>query len=153
MTQKDPEILDRLDAKFPGSLTRLESPDQPTVLVPREVLWSLLEQIKIAEGYALCLDVAGVDYFPAHPRFEVVYHLYHPTKFARIRVKVKVGEGESVPSVVNLWHGADWPEREAYDLFGILFEGHPNLTRIYMPDDWEGHPLRKDYPTTGTRVD
>lgn len=95
------------------------------------------------------VDVIGVDYQPREPRFEVVYHLYSISRRHRIRLKVRLAEGEAVASVANVWKGADWPEREAYDMFGIVFEGHPELKRIYLADDWEGFPLRKDYPLRG----
>lgn len=95
------------------------------------------------------VDVLGVDYYTERPRFEVVYHLYSLSKKHRIRLKVRVDEGGSVPSVTHIWSGANWPEREAYDMFGIIFTGHPDLRRIYMPEDWEGFPLRKDYPLRG----
>ncbi|MBI5588357.1 MAG: NADH-quinone oxidoreductase subunit C [Deltaproteobacteria bacterium] len=95
------------------------------------------------------VDVVGADYFGENPRFEVVYHLYSIQKKHRIRVKVRVNEGETVPSVTSIWPGANWPEREAYDMFGIVFDGHPNMKRIYMAEDWEGYPLRKDYPLRG----
>ncbi len=95
------------------------------------------------------VDVIGVDYQPREPRFEVVYHLYSISRKHRVRLKVRLAEGEAVASVANVWKGADWPEREAYDMFGIVFEGHPELKRIYMADDWEGFPLRKDYPLRG----
>jgi NADH:ubiquinone oxidoreductase subunit C len=83
----------------------------------------------------------------------VVYHVLNPATMWRVRVKTWVHLGESVPSVTPIWPGANWPERETFDLFGIVFEGHPDLRRIYLPDDWEGHPLRKDYPVAGPRVD
>lgn len=95
------------------------------------------------------VDVLGVDYKDREPRFEVVYHLYSTSNKLRVRIKVRAAEGESVPSVAHVWAGADWPEREAYDMFGIVFEGHPGLKRIYMAEDWEGFPLRKDYPLRG----
>lgn len=95
------------------------------------------------------VDVVGVDYSPASPRFEVVYHLYSIPQRLRIRLKVKIDEGESLPSVTAIWPAADFPEREAYDMYGIIFDGHPNLTRIYMAHDWDGFPLRKDYPLKG----
>ena len=95
------------------------------------------------------VDVLGVDYYPNVPRFEVVYHLYSVSRRHRVRLKVRVNEGEAVPTVADIWSAADWPEREAYDMFGIVFEGHPNLKRIYLSEDWEGHPMRKDYPLRG----
>ncbi len=94
-------------------------------------------------------DIAGVDYYPRVPRFEVVYHLYSIAKKNRVRLKVNVGEGEKIPSVTPVWRGANWAEREVYDMFGILFGGHPDLRRIYMPEGWEDFPLRKDYPLRG----
>src|SRR3990172_8011755 len=81
--------------------------------------------------------------------FEVVYHLYSIPFKNRLRIKVRVREDETVPSVTSLWRSADFAERETFDMFGIVFEGHPNLKRIYMPMEWEGYPLRKDCPLTG----
>ncbi len=95
------------------------------------------------------VDVIGVDYHPRTPRFEVVYHMYSIIHKHRLRLKVLLDEGQSVPSVSSVWPGANWPEREAYDMFGIVFDGHPNLKRIYLTDDWVGYPLRKDYPLKG----
>ncbi len=95
------------------------------------------------------VDVLAVDYYDREPRFEVVYHLYSIPKKHRLRVKVRVPANEPVPTISDLWQGADWPEREAFDMFGIVFEGHPNLKRIYLPQDWDGYPLRKDYPLRG----
>jgi NADH-quinone oxidoreductase subunit C len=84
---------------------------------------------------------------PEHsPRFEVVYHLYSLQHKRRLRLKIRVEDGEAVPSVIGVWETANWHEREVFDLLGVPFAGHPDLRRILMPDDWEGHPLRKDYP-------
>jgi NADH/F420H2 dehydrogenase subunit C len=97
----------------------------------------------------------GYQSLPEHKpkRFSVSYHLLALREGApRVRLQVWVDDGEPVPSVVPIWPTADWHEREAFDMFGIEFEGHPNLTRILMPDDWEGHPLRKDYPIGGEPV-
>ena len=99
-------------------------------------------------------DVTAVDMLRLRerPRFDVVVQLYSLRNRARLRLKAGVDDGQSVPSLVPLWNGANWPEREAYDMFGIIFEGHPNLRRILLPDDWEeGFPLRKDYPLRGWR--
>jgi NADH-quinone oxidoreductase subunit C len=95
------------------------------------------------------VDVLGVDYLSETPRFEVVYHLYSTQKRHRVRIKVRVNEGEKVPSVSRIWASAGWPEREAFDMFGIVFDGHEDLRRIYLSEDWEGYPLRKDYPLRG----
>jgi len=118
-----------------------------------------LEALK-GEGYAMLLDLGAVDYPQRVPRFDVVYHLLKLITVAatvsqvgtpqRYRLLCGVGfEHPRVPSVVDLWRNADWAEREVFDLFGITFDGHPDLRRIQMPTHWEGHPLRKDYPLRG----
>jgi NADH-quinone oxidoreductase subunit C len=96
--------------------------------------------------------VTGVDRFPVEPRFEVNYHLMSLARRERLRLKIRVGsEDPVVESVTSVWPTANWHEREVFDLFGVRFAGHPNLRRILMPEDWEGHPLRKDYPVEGYR--
>jgi NADH-quinone oxidoreductase subunit C len=127
-------------------------------VVPGEVR-ATLERLK-TEGFALLLDIGGADYPGREPRFDVVYHLIRLASGARTladvgtpeRVRVLCGVTEAeplVPTVSDLWPAADWAEREVYDLFGIRFSGHPDLRRIQMPVEWEGHPLRKDYPLRG----
>ncbi|HEY2475716.1 MAG TPA: NADH-quinone oxidoreductase subunit C [Candidatus Cybelea sp.] len=121
-------------------------------------LFARLEALK-ADGYAMLLDLGAVDYLGRSPRFDVVYHLLRLApkpatisevgKPTRLRLLCGVDEGQALPTVSGLWKSADWAEREVYDLFGIVFEGHPDLRRIQMPIDWEGHPLRKDYPMRG----
>ncbi len=97
-------------------------------------------------------DVTCVDWFPSEPRFEVIYHLLSIPNKERVRLKVKLeGSSPVVDSVVPVWPAANYFEREVFDLFGIRFSGHPYLRRIQMPEDWEGHPLRKDYPVEGYR--
>ena len=97
--------------------------------------------------------MTAVDRYPAEPRFEVVYHLHSVEHNRRVRLKCRVsGTGPVIDSVTSVWRSANWYEREVFDLFGIQFRNHPNLKRIMLPDDWEGHPLRKDYPVTGSRV-
>jgi NADH-quinone oxidoreductase subunit C len=94
-------------------------------------------------------DITGVDRLmlpESSPRFEVVYHVYSLQYRRRLRLKVRVDNGQAAPTMTELWPTANWHEREVYDLFGVPFEGHPDLRRILTPDDWEGHPLRKDYP-------
>ena len=97
--------------------------------------------------FNLLLDVCGVDYMGQTPRFEVVYHLYSLSQKARLRVRVKLDEADlKIASVMDVWEAADWFEREAYDMYGVIFEGHPNLKRLMMWESFVGHPLRKDYP-------
>lgn len=99
----------------------------------------------------LCVDLLGFD---REPRFEVIYSLYSPTTYKRIVVKAQVDEDEaSIDTVSGVYPPANWPEREIFDLFGISFDGHPDLRRIMMPDDWVGHPLRKDFPLGGEEVE
>jgi len=98
-------------------------------------------------------DLTCADHLPRRPRFDVVYHLASVPAGHRIRLKVQVDEDDPVvPSVTGVWPGANWYEREVFDLFGIIFEGHPDLTRILLPDDFEGHPLRRDHPVGKSRI-
>jgi NADH-quinone oxidoreductase subunit C len=96
--------------------------------------------------FQLLADIAGVDWPSREKRFDVVYNLYSPDHNLRLRLKVQVALGEEVPSITSVYRSADWAEREVYDMFGVTFSGHPDPRRILMPDDWEGHPLRKDFP-------
>ena len=105
-----------------------------------------------AAGYNFFEDVTAVDWFPIAPRFQLSYHLLSHAFRERIRLRVLLDEGDaSVDSIVPVWAGANFFEREIFDLFGIHFGGHPDLRRIMLPDDWQGHPLRKDYPVEGYR--
>jgi NADH-quinone oxidoreductase subunit C len=101
--------------------------------------------------FKLLTDLTCVDYPHEPPRFNVVYNFYSVTRNRRMFVRLRVNEGEAVPTVSQLYPSADWAEREVWDLFGVAFEGHKDLRRIMLPDDWEGHPLRKDFPTVGKR--
>ena len=119
--------------------------------VTKDQLKEVLSEKKRA-GYTVLMDLSAVDYIYPTPRTKVFYLLHNPTDFSRIRVYVFVAREEPLPSVTEIWAGADWYERELYDLFGVLFQGHPQLERILMPDDWVGHPLRRDYPLTEESV-
>ncbi len=120
-----------------------------TLGVERGAVRELARSLKERHGFRLILDVCGVDYPDRDPRFEVVYHVYDIQTDRRVRFKVEVGEDEEVPSVVSVWRGADWPEREVWDMFGVRFAEHPDMTRILMWEGFEGHPLRKDFPVEG----
>ncbi len=103
-------------------------------------------------GYNFLEDVTAVDWLPAEPRFQVSYHILSHTMKERVRLRTFVNaEAEGVDSITSIWPSADFYEREVFDLFGIRFHGHPNLRRIMMPDEFEGHPLRKDFPVEGYR--
>jgi NADH-quinone oxidoreductase subunit C len=150
------EILQRL---VPGATFEIgPATDQPTVYVDREHLVETCRALRddSALQFALLVEVTAADYLPREPRFEVVYHLVclgaafstaGPIAPARLRLKVRVkGAAAHVPTVSGLWPAAGWLEREVWDLFGIVFDGHTDLRRLLTPEDWEGHPLRKDYP-------
>ena len=100
-------------------------------------------------GFISFIDICGVDYPAREKRFDVVYHLLSPRQNTRVRIKLMVAEDEPVPSVCSVYPGADWFEREAWDMYGIIFDGHPDLRRILTDYGFEGHPLRKDFPLTG----
>lgn len=122
-----------------------------TLTVPREGIVETLTALRDDPtlGFISFVDLCGVDYPERAERFEVVYHLLAPYRNRRIRVKLQVGEDDLVPSVVGVFPAADWFEREAFDLYGIIFTGHPDLRRILTDYGFEGHPLRKDFPLTG----
>ena len=109
--------------------------------------------LKYDQKFVRISAVTAVDRYPSEPRFEMVYHLHSVERNQRLRLKCLLpGAGPAIDSVTGVWRGANWYEREVFDLFGVRFLNHPDLRRILLPDDWEGHPLRKDYPVTGSRV-
>ena len=143
-------ILSALNEAAPGSGCELApSSDQPTLYVPRAGLVASCLALRDTPGFSFGFlsDVTAVDWWPSEPRFEVVYHLASFGERQRLRLKVRLaGDDARVPTVSNIWPAAGWLEREVWDLFGIVFDGHTDLRRLLMPEDWEGHPLRKDYP-------
>lgn len=124
---------------------------QTTIEVDKFGLKEVLSFLKRGK-FEVLMDLTGVDYLVPMKRTKVVYWLHNPTDYSRIRVAVFVGRDEFLPSVTDLWAGADWYERELFDLFGVQFVGHPDMKRILMPDEWIGHPLRKDYQLTEESV-
>lgn len=155
-----PRVLEQLREKFGDALLEdAETENGVVVVVNKEKSYALLEYLKTDLAYAFLVDVTAVDNSNLeselmkydYARFMVVYHLYtYQGGTPRLRVKVPVNEKNlKIQSVADLWKGANWLERETYDMFGIDFEGHPDLRRILMPDDFEGHPLQKDYPLRG----
>ena len=126
-----------------------------TIVVPAELLQRTADYLRIEPGleFSFLSDISAVDRFPMEPRFEVNYHLLSIPRRQTVRLRVWVGgENPEVPTLIPVWPTANWHEREIFYLFGIRFDGHPDLHRILMPDDWEGHPLRKDYPVEGYRT-
>jgi NADH-quinone oxidoreductase subunit C len=133
------------DGKFDrGELTLEVAPAKVT---------SVCGFLKYDQGFVRLSTVTGVDRYPSEPRFEVVYHLHSIERNERLRVKCRLpGSAAEIDSVTGVWRAANWYERETFDLFGIVFRNHPDLRRIMLPEDWSGHPLRKDYKVTGDRV-
>ena len=139
----------KLRERFPEAILSAKSfRNEITVVVTPSEISRVCRHLKEDPDlrYDFLSDLTAVDRLREHPRFEVVYHLYSLQFKRRVRLRVQVEEGEAVPSMTPVWGTADWHEREVYDMFGVGVEGHPDLRRILMPEDWEGHPLRKDYP-------
>jgi NADH-quinone oxidoreductase subunit C len=122
-----------------------------SLLVSRDRLPEVAAHLRGTDGalFDLCSDITATDWPARAERFDVIYALYSTRLRHRVRLKVRVADGGAVPSVVGIWPAANWLEREVFDLFGIRFDGHPDLRRILMPDEWQGHPQRKDYPLEG----
>ena len=142
-------IIESLTPLVPGaSYEAGTSIDFATIYVPADQLVATCRALldTPALRFNVLTEITAVDYLPRDPRFEVVYHLLSVPHRRRLRLKVRVGDGGSVQTVQRVWPSAGWFEREVWDMFGILFDGHDDLRRILMPDDWEGHPARKDYP-------
>jgi len=131
----------------------IEAFGEVTVVVPREKIIEICSYLKTAPGleFNFLSDLCGADRGPEEePRFEVNYHLFSTTKHHRLRLKVLLNDdAPHVETVTGIWRTANWHERETFDLFGVIFDGHPDLRRILLPDDWEGHSLRKDFPLRG----
>src|SRR5271157_290118 len=141
-------LVDGLQKRFPGAISSpLIFRNQPFMTVDKTSLVAVCEFLKSDEGgaYTFLTDETAVDYPKREKRFEIIYQLYSFKLNHRLRLKVLAGAGEKVPSVVGVWVTANWLEREVYDMFGVEYEGHPDLKRILLPDGWVGHPLRKDY--------
>lgn len=141
-------LLDELQMRFPRAISdAVVFRNQPALTVAREALLAVSEFLKSEEGgaYTFLTDETAVDYPKREKRFEVIYHLYSFKHNNRLRLKVLAGEGEKVSSVASVWPAANWLEREVFDMFGVQYDGHPDLRRILLPEEWVGHPLRKDY--------
>jgi NADH/F420H2 dehydrogenase subunit C len=140
------EIVEALQKTFPDvAVQAFTYLTQNYLIVPREAILPAAMFLKTDLQFALLADLTAADYPQRERRFEVVYQLYSFSRNERLRVKVPVGEAETIESVTPVWSGADWMEREVFDMFGIRFDHHPNLRRVLLPEEWEGHPLRKDY--------
>lgn len=142
-------VLDRLQNKFPAAVRETStSLGDEVVVIDKGSLLQIATFLKNGPGeFAMLLDLTCVDYPGNEPRFEMIYHLFSLSRNRRLRIKAGLSESDlRIASLTSLWKNADWLEREVYDLFGVHFEGHPDLRRLFMYDGFEGHPLRKDYP-------
>src|SRR5688572_19018083 len=142
-------IIDTLTPLVPGADYEAgRSVDFACIYVPVGRLVETVRALRDTPSlrFNVLAEVTAADYLPRNPRFEVVYHFLSIPNRLRLRVKVRVPDGGSVPTVQGVFPSAGWPEREVWDMFGIIFDGHPDLRRLLMPEDWEGHPQRKDYP-------
>ncbi len=148
MTELDP--VAQLQAALPGAIQEVRTfRGETTVVVEGGRIVDVCRYCRDTKGleYNFLSDVTAIDYYPAQPRFALAYHLYSMTHNRSLRLKVYLPDDNPVvSSITDVYPAANWQEREAYDLMGINFTGHPDLRRILMPDDWDGHPLRKDYP-------
>jgi NADH-quinone oxidoreductase subunit C len=128
--------------------------DQTVIYVAPGSIAAVCQSLRDEHGFNRVSSVTAVDWFPQEPRFEVVYLVHSTANQTRLRLKARLGgDLARIHTVTSVWPGANWYEREVFDLFGIEFTGHPDLRRIMMPDDWQGHPLRKDFPVHGHKYD
>jgi NADH-quinone oxidoreductase subunit C len=142
-------ISELIDQQLPGAITdRHDFRGDQTIVVGAEALLPLVDLL-VAQGFQLLVDITAVDWPEREPRFDVVYHWLNLDSQERLRVKVPVADGQAAPSLTSRFKTADWFEREVFDMFGIRFEGHPNLQRLLLWQDFQGHPLRKDFPLDG----
>jgi NADH-quinone oxidoreductase subunit C len=147
-----PPPIAGLQGTMPGSVLAVSYfAGDWTVIVDRAAILDVARHLRTAADAAfdICSDVTATDWPPRAERFDVVYCLFSTAHRHRLRVKARVADGDAIDSVTPVWPAANWLEREVFDMFGIGFSGHPNLRRILMPDDWQGHPQRKDYPLEG----
>ncbi|RMD60353.1 MAG: NADH-quinone oxidoreductase subunit C [Nitrospirae bacterium] len=151
------EIADKIKEKFSGGVLNISSfRNQVSVTIKKEFLLSICNYLKKDKelSFDYLSDLCGCDYPDRHERFEVVYNIRSIKHNHFIRIKVRLSQKDPViESVTPIWKAADWFEREVYDMFGIRFKSHPDLRRILLPDDWEGNPLKKDYPLKGREED
>ncbi len=138
-------MVARLKQKYGSGIEGLTHLGQNYMVVDRATIPEILQILRNEEEFDYCVDLTAVHYPRREKQFDVVWVLYSFPRNERIRVTARIADGESLPSSVPIWATANWLEREVFDMFGIKFEGHPDLKRILLPDGWKGHPLRKDY--------
>jgi NADH-quinone oxidoreductase subunit C len=141
----DSPMVAKLKSSYGSGIDSMSYLGQNYMLVDRALIPEILQVLRNDEQFDFCVDITAVHYPQREKQFDLIWVLYSFARNERIRVKAQIPDGESVPSSVAIWTGANWLEREVFDMFGIKFDGHPDMKRILLPDGWKGHPLRKDY--------
>jgi NADH-quinone oxidoreductase subunit C len=141
----DTPMVANLKRQFGSGMEAWTYLGQNYLQVDRSLIPNLLKILCDEEQFDYCVDITALHYPKRERQFDIVWILYSFARNERMRVKTQIADGEHIPSAVSIWPTANWLEREAYDMFGVLFDGHPDLKRILLPDGWKGHPLRKDY--------
>jgi NADH-quinone oxidoreductase subunit C len=144
-TPWDSPMVAKLKAGYGSGIEPLTYAGQNYMIVDRSLIPEILQVLRNEEQFDYCVDITAVHYLQREKQFDVIWVLYSYPRNERIRVKTQILDGETLPSSVPIWATANWLEREVYDMFGITFDGHPDLKRILLPDGWKGYPLRKDY--------
>ncbi len=152
---KTAEAVQGIRAKFADVIvSEVNFMDETTLELRKDSLKNVLSYLKSGDvGFEVLMDLTASDYLEPIKRSKVVYWLHNPTNYQRLRISIFVEREGLLPTVTDLWEGANWYERELFDLYGVKFDGHPDLKRILMPDDWQGHPLLKDYALTEEPVE
>ena len=138
-------MVAKLKRQFGSGVETWTYLSQNYVEVDRSLISNLLRILRDEEQFDYCVDITAAHYPKRERQFDIIWILYSFSRNERLRVKTQIADGDHIPSAVSIWQTANWLEREAYDMFGIRFDGHPDLKRILLPDGWKGHPLRKDY--------
>jgi len=138
-------LVEKYRSQYGSGLDAQTYLGQNYLTVDRSLIPDILRLLRDEEQFDYCVDITAVHYPTREKQFDVIWNLYSFARNQRVRVKTQIADGASIPSSVSIWPTANWLEREVYDMFGIQFDGHPDLKRILLPDGWKGHPLRKDY--------
>ena len=141
----DSPLVAKLKSSYGSGIEALTYAGQNYMTVDRSMVPEILQVLRNEEQFDYCVDITAVHYPQREKQFEIVWVLYSFARNERMRVKTQIADGEGIASSIPLWPGANWLEREVFDMFGIKFDGHPDLKRILLPEGWKGHPLRKDY--------
>ncbi len=138
-------MIAKLKRQFGSGIEALTYLGQNYLEVDRSLIPNLLRMLRDEEQFDYCVDITAAHYPKRERQFDIIWILYSFARNERMRVKTQIADGDHISSAVSIWATANWLEREAYDMFGVQFDGHPDLKRILLPDGWKGHPLRKDY--------